>query len=35
MFQQTKRYEALAAQHRDLQESYDRIKETYEARIAK
>lgn len=35
MFQQTKKYEALAAQHMELQESYDKIKEKYEARISK
>lgn len=35
MFQQTKKYEALAQTHRELEENYDRIKETYEARIAK
>jgi len=35
MFQQTKKYEALAAEHRELQENHDKIKEKYEARISK
>lgn len=29
MFQQTKKYEALSQLHRDLEEKYERVRETY------
>lgn len=34
MFQQTKKYEALAQSHRELEEKYEKVKEIYEAKLA-
>lgn len=33
LFEQSKKYERLELAHRDLQERYDSIRDTYEARL--